>query len=314
MQIAVIILNYKTPDMTIACLESIECEIDNDICVIIVDNNSGDGSCEKIENSIIQNNWWWCHLISSELNGGFAAGNNIGIGAVDAESYILLNSDTIVRPGAFYALRKALKHNPDFGLIAPRTEKVNGILDQNTFRFVTPISELMHSASTGPISFLLRRFDVVLRSNKEKIEPQWVGFACVAIRKEVISQVGLLDERFFMYFEDIDYCRRARAQGWRILYWPEARIIHFLGSSSGVTKKSNLRRRRPKYYYEARAYYFKKYYGISGFIAANILWIVGRCISLFREKIGCKRPFLSEYESKDIWTGLASRFSRNKKH
>lgn len=313
-QIAVIILNYKTPEMTIDCLASIDGEIDDGVLVFVVDNNSGDGSCEKIEDSITQNNWGgWCRLIPSEVNGGFAAGNNIGICAVEAEAYVLLNSDTIVRPGACGALREALKQNPDVGLVAPGIENVDGDIDQNTFRYVTPVSELMRSARTGPISLLLRQFDVVMKPGNKPFEPQWVGFACVVIRKEVIDQVGLLDESFFMYFEDIDYCRRARAKGWGILYWPEARVVHLLGGSSGVTKRSNLRRRPPKYYYEARAHYFKKHYGMHGFLAANILWTAGRCVSFFREKIGSKSPSLRECESWDIWTDFAPRFSRNKK-
>ncbi len=306
-KIAVIILNYKTPELTIDCLASMEGEIEDGVLVLVVDNNSGDGSCEKIEDSITQNNWGgWCRLIPSEVNGGFAAGNNIGIRAVEAEVYVLLNSDTIIRPGAYRALYKALKQNPGVGLVAPGLENVDGDIEQNTFRYVTPVWEFMRSAGTRPISSLLRKFDVVMKPGNKPFEPQWVGFACVVIRKEVIDQVGLLDESFFMYFEDIDYCRRARTKGWGILYWPEARVVHLLGGSSGVTKISNLRRRPPKYYYEARANYFKKHYGMHGFIVANILWTAGRCISFFREKIGSKSPALREYESRDIWTGLTT--------
>lgn len=302
-QIAIIILNYKTPEMTIDCLASLESEIDDGVIVLVVDNNSGDGSCQKIEDSITRNNWGgWCQLISSEVNGGFAAGNNIGIRAVDAEAYVLLNSDTIVRSGAIGALREALNQNPGIGIVAPRMEQNNGDLDQNTFRYVRPITEFMRSAATGPISFLFQKFDVVMKPRGKPFEPQWVGFACVIIRKEVIDQVGLLDESFFMYFEDIDYCKRTRANGWGILYWPAARVVHLLGGSSGVTKRSNLRRRPPKYYYEARAYYYKKHYGLHGFISANILWTAGRCISFLREKIGGKSPNLREYEHRDIWS------------
>lgn len=311
-QLAVIILNYKTSKLTIECLESMENEIDENILVVVVDNYSNDGSCEKIAEKIKQNKWGsWCRLISSRVNGGFAAGNNIGILAVEAEAYIFLNSDTIVRPGAFTALIDALGRNPGAGLVAPGMENIEGEIDQNTFRDVTPIYEFMRAADTGPISSLLRRFDVVMKPDIQPFEPQWVGFACVIVRKEVIDQVGLLDEGFFMYFEDIDYCRRARAKGWKVLYWPDARVVHLLGGSSGVTRQSNLRRRPPKYYYEARAYYFKKHFGICGFVVANIFWTAGRFISFFREKIGRKTPMLREYEFRDIWIGLTTQFSKN---
>jgi N-acetylglucosaminyl-diphospho-decaprenol L-rhamnosyltransferase len=304
-QLAVIILNYRTPELTIDCLASMENEIDDGIFVIVVDNNSGDGSCEKIEECLNRNNWRkWCRLIPSEVNGGFAAGNNLGIRAVVAEAYVLLNSDTLIRPGAFSSLLDALRQNPDAGIVAPGLENNDGVITINTFRFVTPVYEFMRAAGTRPISSMLRKFNVVLNPDNKPFEPQWVGFACVIIRKEVIDLVGLLDEDFFMYFEDIDYCRRVRERGWRILYWPDARVAHLIGGSSGVTSLSNLRRRPPKYYYEARANYFKKYYGILGFITANILWTAGRFISFLREKIGNKTPTLREKEYRDIWIGF----------
>jgi GT2 family glycosyltransferase len=107
-----------------------------------------------------------------------------------------------------------------------------------------------------------------------------------------------------MYFEDIDYCKRVRAEGWKVLYWPNARIVHLLGGSSGVTKTSNLRLRPPRYYYEARAHYFKKHFGISGLIVANMLWSAGRLISFLRETFGNKTPIHRKHELQDIWIGL----------
>lgn len=307
--LAVIILNYRTPDLTIDCLASIEGEIRDDIRVVVVDNNSSDGSCDSIDDAIDRNGWGsWCRLIRSEVNGGFAAGNNIGIRSIEAESYMLLNSDTIVRSGAFGSLLDVLSQRPDVGLIAPRIEKLNGELDQNTFRFVSPLSELIRSANTGPITLLLRNFDVVLEPRGQPFEPQWVGFACVVIRKEVLDQIGLLDESFFMYFEDIDYCRRAHDRGWKLLYWPEARVVHLLGGSSGVTKKSNLRRRPPKYFYESRTAYFKKHFGTTGYVAANVLWTTGRCLSFVREQLSHRPPVHREREALDIWISAVSRY------
>jgi serine O-acetyltransferase len=118
----------------------------------------------------------------------------------------------------------------------------------------------------------------------------------------VIEQVGLLDEGYFMYFEDIDYCLRVRAAGWKVLYWPQARVVHLKGSSSLVTAESEERRRAPRYYYEARARYFARWYGRRGLFLANGLWHLGRCISLPRELIGNAPPRLREREAIDIWT------------
>lgn len=312
-KLTVIILNYRTAKLTIECLASMENEVDDDVFVLVVDNNSEDGSCEKIEENISRNNWGnWCRLVRSTVNEGFAAGMNKGICSIETDAYVLLNSDTIIHPGSFTALRKALELNPGIGLVAPGLENFNGEIEQNTFRNVTPVYEFLRAANTGPISSLLRKFDVVINPGIEPFNPQWVGFACVIVRKAVIDQIGLLDENFFMYFEDVDYCRRARSKGWGILYWPEARIMHYQGGSSGVTKKSNLRSRAPRYYYEARAHYFKKTYGTFGFIAANVLWTAGRTISLLREIIGKKSPNLRESEFRDIWIGLTTQLPKNK--
>ena len=130
----------------------------------------------------------------------------------------------------------------------------------------------------------------------------WIGFACVLIRRAVIEQIGLLDEGYFMYFEDADYCRRARAAGWQIRYLPQLRVVHFLGSSSDVNHQHTDLRRRPRYYYAARAHYYRTHYGRLGLLAANLLWNAGRTVSWIRETVGRKVPHVHQSQWRDIWT------------
>lgn len=308
-KLSIIILNYKTPGLVVDCLNSLENQIEPGIDVVVVDNNSNDGSAERISEQIKLNNWGsWSRVLCSPVNGGFAAGNNFALKKIDADAYILLNSDTVVLPNAISELLHAMEENPKAGLIGPAIESQDGKRDMSTFHFIRPITEFINSAQTGPISKLLHRYNVTFPANESIIEPEWIGFACVLVRREVIEQVGLLDEGFFMYFEDVDYCHRVRNAGWSILYWPKSKIIHLLGGSSKVTTKSTLLKRAPRYYYEARSRYFAKHYGKIGLWLANFAWIFGRLISFLREKLFNKHPHHRENEARDIWINVLNPF------
>ena len=163
-----------------------------------------------------------------------------------------------------------------------------------------PLAELVRGANSGPVTRLMRRFDPALPPTTEPMEPDWVGFASVLVRREVFDVVGLLDEGYFMYFEDVDFCRRARRAGWKILYWPQAKVVHLGGGTSRVTEPTRMQRRAPRYYYEARARYFAKFYGRPGLWLANGLWHLGRAVSVTRELFG-RQVSHREHEGVDIW-------------
>lgn len=299
--VAIIIVNFRTPDLTIDCLASLEAEIEPGVRVVVVDNASGDGSAETIAKAVVERGWGeWTRLLRSPVNGGFASGNNFGIRSQEAAAYLLLNSDTVVRPGAIRALREAMRLHPEAGIIGAGILTPRGEPDHSAFRAPGPIGELIRAANTGIVTRALGRFDVLLPKTEQPFEPDWLGFVCVLVRAEVLRAVGYLDEGYFMYFEDVDFCRQARAAGWRILYWPSAKVVHFLSSSSKVSGQA-VRRRGPRYYYEARARYFAKFYGRSGLWLANALWCAGRLVSLVREIFG-RPPSDRTREALDIWT------------
>jgi len=309
--VAIILLNYKTPKLVIDCLHSMEQQIIPGINVIIVDNASNDDSIEIIQHAIDTNNWKkWARILSSSINGGFAAGNNFGIQTVNADAYILLNSDTIVLPGAINELIEAMKNNPDAGLIGPGMQNLHGEKDNSAFRFIHPFSEFLRIANTGIISRIFYRYTIHYPPNKEPNEPDWIGFACVLIPRHVIESVGLLDDGFFMYFEDVDYCQRVHKAGWKILYWPRAQIIHLLGGSGNFTADGTLQKRAPRFYYESRSRYFAKHYGLFGLWFANLSWLMGRLISLLREFTGNKTPHHRKKEALDIWINILTPFRR----
>jgi len=307
----VILLNYRTPEFVIDCLASmndeIECYEEGRIQVIVVDNNSGDGSCAIIYDAIVNNNWSnWVRIIESPQNGGFAAGNNLGIRSSKADAYVLLNSDTLVKPGLFVELTKAMRERPDAGLIAPSCLDRDGNPDVSAFRWISPFGEFFRASRIGLFSKLFPRFELIypIRKGDSVTEPDWVGFACILIRDEVIEQVGFLDEGFFMYFEDVDYCRRVRDAGWKVLYWPRAKIVHFLGGSSGFSRSKERKKRAPEYYYISRSRYFKKHYGQLGLLIANIAWTLGLPLAMFKEVVMRRNTGLRERQGLDNWIGF----------
>lgn len=304
MRLCIVIVNYRTPGLVLDALESLTGQLDNTLDhVLIVDNASGDDSADRIEHAISARGLGsLCRVLRSARNGGFSAGNNIGIRAADARYYMLLNSDTIVRPNAIPALLAEMEAHPELGLAGPRLEWPDGTAQISCFRDHTPWSELLAAAKTGPVTALLQAFEVPLPVADQTMEAQWVSFACVVIRREVIDRVGLLDEGYFMYFEDSDYCRAARAAGFRVGYFPSARVVHLRGGTSDVKEKIAKRRRPPRYFYESRARYFRKGYGVLGPAAANALWQLGRVVSLARELAGNKAPHTCDKEWLDNWT------------
>lgn len=305
-QLAVILLNYRRADLVVQCLESLEPELrgQSNWTVVVVDNASSDGSAEQISRSLADREWSWARLVVSPANGGFSAGNNFGLATISASHYVLLNSDTIVRPGALAALVAAAEADPESGLLGPRLEDPDGTAQESCFRYATPWSELTAAAATGPISRLLSRYQVAMPAADEPHDAPWISFACVLIRGRALAEIGPLDEGFFMYFEDIDYCRRAWERGWRVRYEPSAHVVHLRGGSSPVKQAFAERRRVPHYFFAARSRYFAKHYGgVAGVLLANCAWLAGRTVSLARELLGSKRPHTAERHARDLWTG-----------
>lgn len=302
-RVAVVILNYRTPDLVLDALTSVAPQLGPDDVALVVDNQSGDGSLDRIAAGVAARGLTGVRLLQSPVNGGFSAGNNLGIRAVRARAYLLLNSDATLRPGALERLWRALQDAPDVGIVSPRLLAPDGEPQPNCFRRHTPVSELLAAAKTRPMHRLLDRWSVPLPPDGPCREPEWTSFAAVLLRREVIEQVGLLDEGFFMYYEDVDFCLRARAAGWRLLHEPAAEVVHLHAASSQLESINDARRRRPAYFYAARRRYFAKTLGPGGPLLANTLWTVGHGIARARELLGNKRPHAVERELLDTWLG-----------
>jgi hypothetical protein len=303
--LGVVVINYKTPALIRDCLTALGPDLDAlDARVAVVDNFSNDGSAEEIERWLSGPDPWKrrVFLVRSPTNSGFSGGNNQGVAALDAPFYLLINSDAIVRPGAVMRLLETAAREKDAGIIAPRLEDPDGAAQLSCFRFHSPLSEFLNAAQTGPLDALFRFAVVPTAISEKQADCQWVSFACVFIRREAIDAAGPMDEGYFMYFEDADYCARLRRAGFRVVYEPAARVVHLRGGTAPVKALMKAKKRPPAYYYAARTRYFRKWYGPAGHIAANAMWILGRGVARFRSLFGKPAPILCEHQGKDQWT------------
>lgn len=303
-QLSIVIVNFRTPDFVIDCLTTLLPELDGlEVRVVIVDNNSADNSPDIIRAWMRQHDAAGKVLfVQSEHNSGFAGGNNLGIKSCTARHYLLLNSDTLIRPDAIRIIMDTAMRFPKAGLISPRLEWPDGAGQESCFQFLTPFSELIAASQTGLIARLFKRYIVAWPVQTQISRPQWTSFACVLVRAEVFQQVALLDDGYFMYFEDVEFCHRARKAGWEIVHNPAARVVHLRGGSSPVKEQTRLKKRVSKYFYESRTRYFYQTYGWLGLTSANLLWLAGRIVSGMRQLLGRSDKAVSEMKWLDIWT------------
>ena len=303
-KLVISIINFRTADMTLDCVRSVLADIgDLDVEVRVVDNRSDDGSTERIADWIAaQPAGTPVRLIRSETNSGFSGGHNQGMAAA-ADYYLVLNSDTKLRAGCLGALLAAAEADPQAGLIAPRLEYEDGRVQESCFRFPSPASEFIRGANTGPVTSLLHRWTTQLGIDPDPHRIEWASFACILLDARMTREIGPMDEGYFLYFEDAEYCLRARRAGWRIRRCPEARVVHFRGGSAPVKSLARARKRLPDYYYKSRTRFFFQAYGHAGLWAANLLWCAGRVIALTRRLMG-RHDIVKAAEGRDIWINV----------
>lgn len=283
MRLLVVIVNYRSASLCIDCLRSLAPEVARTpgSRVVVTDAPAGDDSVARIGSAIEQNGWAdWCRLVPLEKNGGFAYGNNAAVRPAlagdDPPQYVLLlNPDTVVRPGAIGALLDFMDANPKAGIAGSRLEHPDGTPQRSAFRFHTVLSELEAGLRLGPVSKVLRNRVVAppVPQGDVPVPTDWVAGASMIVRREVFGAIGLLDEAYFMYFEEVDFCLRAARAGWPCWYVPASRVVHLVGQSSGVTDVKQANKRRPKYWFESRRRYFLRNHGVVKTAVADLLWM-----------------------------------------
>ena len=299
------IINYKTPELTTACVESVLIALYNvEGEIVIVDNASEDGSVEIIRDWMSKHPNDPVRLIASPTNTGFSGGHNMTFNAVpDAEFYLILNSDAVIDPDFFVAIADAADKNGRVGLYAPRILTDDGNTQDSFFRFPSVASELIRGANSGPVTRLLSRYVMSLGSEPDETQVRWASFACIVLAGDMVREIGQMDDGYFLYFEDVEYCLRARRKGWGLRRVPAAKGIHFRGGSGPVKAQQATKGRLPGYYYRSRNRFFAQSIGWPGPILANLAWTFGRGIAYLRLLAGKSVNPSAEHEAKDIWTG-----------
>jgi len=285
MKLLVVIVNFRVAQLTIDCLRSVAEEVRRvpGTIVAVCENGTGDDSAERIQEAIAVNGWGsWCTLTAIHPNLGFTGGNNViirpALQAVDPPEYVLLlNADTIVRPNAFKALVEFMDQHPSVGIAGSRLEDPDGTPQCSAFRYQSPIGEFEAGLKLGIVSRLLKRWITAPPISNHAVETDWVAGASMMIRQQVFRDIGLLDEGYYTYFDDIDFCFNARKAGWATWYVPTSHVVHLVGRTTGVTSKRP--KRQPAYVFEARRRYFLKNHGPiyaaiadTGLIAGATLW------------------------------------------
>ncbi len=282
--VEVIIVNYRSAQLAIECLESLDAirnEVDR-FHVSLVENCSPDDSLERLRSVIVERGWHeWVEIIPSERNGGFAYGNNFALrkvlqGATKPDFFWLLNPDTRVHSGALRSLVCFLDTNQEVGIVGSHLVWPNGEYPTSVFRFFSLLGELERGVSFGPVSRLLDRFRLVPDKPQEDALADWVPGASMLIRTSTFEAIGLLDESYFMYFEETDFCLRARRAGIRCGFATGSRVVHLEGQSSGIRQEKEQRAKRlPQYWFDSRQRYFRKNYGRGYALAIDLIWSIG---------------------------------------
>ncbi|MGQ9466064.1 MAG: glycosyltransferase family 2 protein [Anaerolineae bacterium] len=289
--LSVIIVNWNVQDLLRHCLHSIFANWPtSQMEIIVVDNASTDGSAEMVSAEFPD-----VQLIVNTENRGFPAANNQGLAVARGRYILLLNPDTEVLGDALATLIAFADAHPDVGVVGPQLLNPDGTVQSSRRRFPTLMTALFESTWLQPYAprRLLEHYYVLDRPDDAVQDVDWVTGAALMARREAVEQVGPLDEGFFMYSEELDWCRRFREAGWRVVYLPTARIVHYVGKSSEQVLPA-----RHIHFQTSKVRYFRKHHSpitaetLRLFLLANYLWQIG--LEGAKWLLGHKRPLRVE--------------------
>ncbi len=286
-----VILNWRTAEMTLRAAEAALIAMDGiDGALTIVDNDSGDGSFEVLSAAVVSRGWdvgpHRVRVIQSGRNGGFGAGNNVGIraglpGGAKPDYAYILNSDAFPAPDAIRALLVHLESHPATGFAGSHIHGPEGDPHHTAFRFPSIAGELEQAARFGPVSRLLRKAIVAppLPVTTQRVD--WLAGASLMMRQSVLDRIGLFDERFFLYFEETELCLRAARAGWPTDYVVESRVAHIGSVSTGMKTWERI----PRFWLDSRLYFYTKTRGPGYAAAATLAHLAGGVIWRIRALI-----------------------------
>ncbi len=252
--LSVIIVSWNVKALLKECLRSIDENRGTlNLEVIVVDSASSDGSPD-----MVSEDFPWVRLIASDANLGYPRGNNVGITASRGRHVVILNPDTVVLRNALTSMVDYLDGHIDVGVLGPQLLNADGSIQSSRRRFPSLLTGIFESTwleSLAP-DILLRRYYGLDLADDQVSDVDWVTGACLMVPRRIIDHVGLFDDGYFMYSEELDWCRRINDAGWRVVYLPEAQVIHLVGKSSEQAVTA-----RHVNFQQAKLRYFRKHHG-----------------------------------------------------
>ena len=308
--IVVVILNYKTPDLAVLAARSAAAAMaDFGGAIMMVDNDSPDDSFQVMQ-TLTHAADWPSHLdvqvLQSGRNAGFGAGNNFGIQAglqicPTAEFVYILNPDAQAEVDAIAALVEYLKQHPKVAIAGSWVYGETGEDHCSAFRFPGLASEFESSVRMGPVTRVLKKYVLPLHVPDVSGPVGWILGASMLVRTSMLTEIGLFDETFFLYFEETDLCLRAHRAGYQVHFVRESRVCHIGSVSTGMGTWT----RTPTYWFQSRWYYFSKNHSRLYAIAATALHVLGTSLWRLRRVIEGKpitgsKHFLRDMISHDV--------------
>jgi GT2 family glycosyltransferase len=247
-ELSIIIVSYNTGEALEHCLHALAPAVGNLTCeVIVVDNHSSDGTPATLREEFPE-----VVLIENEINVGFGRAFNQGARRAKAPFLLSLNGDCVPEPGALSILLKAMRRAPQAGAMGPRLLRANEQDAESAFRFPSLFRPLLNTRLTRLLAG--EAFSIGYQAQDPRLQHggpvDWLSGACLMMRKSAVEPLGYFDERYFMYFEDVDICRRMRCAGWEVVFCTESRVSHVGGvSATGAADDLAVQRQRSRLIY-----------------------------------------------------------------
>ncbi len=289
--VGVIIVNYRTAPLVIENLSALAVEkerLNSQLQVYVVDNDSRDGSVQLLSAEIASRGWAdWVRLLPQTANLGFAGGNNVALANMlsnpqDCPFIFFLNPDACIQPGAVHSSRDFLLKRPEAGIVGSLLINPDGSSRRCAFRFPSPVGEFIRGAKTNMLACLLSRWDISPPLQPVQHKTDWVSGAAFMVRRNVFEQTGLMDDNFFLYYEEVDFMLRTTKLNWEIWHNPESIVMHLAGQATGIREEISQRGALPDYWYRSWRRYFVKNHGRCRAFLSGSCWLLGETI--FRVK------------------------------